>query len=116
MARLFTSVVLAVLVAACGGGEPESTKYTQTWTTPYGETTCIDWNTAMNDHQRFVMAADMLYSARKRDGGDEIPPDSMIAGFEAYIQSVCDADFGEMGGKVSEAAALAYTLDATYHP
>ncbi|MCD2465540.1 hypothetical protein MBT42_18460 [Streptomyces sp. MBT42] len=55
---------------------PEPTKpgkYEQTWLTPYSSTTCGDYLTALDDHQRWVLAADMLSGARKVDGATDLP-------------------------------------------
>jgi hypothetical protein len=67
----------ALMLGGCGpsssgsSAPPASGKYEQTWTMSYGETTCGHFLTEMTDKQRWVMAADMLVGARKRDGGGE---------------------------------------------
>jgi hypothetical protein len=38
-------------------------RYEQTWTTPYGQTSCTQWHENMNAHERFVAAGDMLTGA-----------------------------------------------------
>jgi hypothetical protein len=58
------------MLAACGGGAgapaPASAK-------SYSGTTCTDWSGAMQVHERFVAAADMLTGARSQDGGKTVP-------------------------------------------
>lgn len=112
-------VAAMLILAACSSGPaPSATigKYQQTWTKAYADTTCTDWNGAMDDHQRFVMAADMLYATRKKQGADALPPDDMVSGFESGIQSVCDAAFGQAGGAVADAATVVYLGGTQYHP
>lgn len=64
-------------------------KYTQTWPTPYSQTTCSQFLSKMTAKQRWVMAADMLTSARnmKEDAG--LPSDAMVAEFEGGLDTAC---------------------------
>lgn len=65
-------------------------RYTQTWSRPYSETTCDDWNGSMTPAQQFAAAADILASARNKiDGATGLPPDSLIVEFQAGITNVC---------------------------
>jgi hypothetical protein len=87
-----------VTYAACGGSivttsAPQSTRYNQTWTKSYGLTTCGDWNDEMTDSQQWVAAADMLTGTRKKwDGGEGLPPDSLITRFQGDITEACSVD------------------------
>lgn len=112
-----TTVVLAALSAlslvGCSTSSSPSAdnKYTQTWTTPYSQTTCSDYLNAMTGKQRWVMAADMLTSLRKVDGGIKLPPDSQVTRFQADVATGCE---GEATVVVGDAAAVIYKLDASY--
>ena len=80
---------LVVVVAACGDG-PAPTKYTQTWAKPYSTTTCADWRDAMGEHQKFVMAADILLTSQRKLKADApIPSDQLIGQFQGQIQGLC---------------------------
>ena len=86
--------VLILLVVGCGGRAASPTPtyapagfeteappgiYEQTWTTDYADTTCGDWARRMDDHQRFVMAGDILVALRRSDDIEPaMPSDRMI--------------------------------------
>lgn len=131
-----TTTVVALVAAgllaltACGGGDaaapeqndsertaaaapasPEPGKYEQTWTTGYGDTTCGDFLTVMDDHQRWVLAADMLSSARKADGADGLPADSEINRFQQDIATACKP---VDTAKTTEIGVSIYLMDPTY--
>lgn len=91
LARLWISAACVVLlVAACSASGPASTKFTQTWTKPYGQTTCGDWRDTMTEHQKFVMAADILLtSQRKLKANAPIPNDGLIGQFQGQVQGLC---------------------------
>ena len=97
MSYLGLGLVL-VTYAACNGSivttpAPQRTKYNQTWTKSYGLTICKDWNDEMTTSQQWVAAADMLTGARnKRDGGNGLPPDSLITRFQGAITEACSVD------------------------
>jgi hypothetical protein len=93
--------------------DTEPDKYEQTWTTSYGDTTCGAWDNEMNGHQRWVAAADMLVSARKQDGGDQLPPDALIDQFVADITTACEP-IDTM--PITEIAGMLYLMEATYQP
>jgi len=116
MRSLAIGLMLAALVAAACSGSPESTKYKQTWTKAYAETVCTDWADAMDAHQQFVMAADMLLSAQRRDNADApIPSDALIGQFQGYIDGVClRADAGTT--EISTVAFLAYSASDQFKP
>jgi len=99
-------LITLLVVAGCGDG-PTSTKYVQTWTKPYGDTTCADWRDAMDNHQRYVAAADMLLTLRKKDGAGEIPTDEMIGAFALDLSDICSAPAGEVA-TIAEIAPLVY--------
>jgi len=94
------AVLIGVIfgLASCGSGSDsgssytleETSKYTQTWATPYSETTCDDWNTQLTSGQRFAASADMLASARNKGGGGTgLPSDALINEFSGGITNVC---------------------------
>lgn len=72
----------------------EPGKYEQTWTRGYDVTTCTEWSKKMDDHQRWVAAADMLTNARGVWKIGTMPSDSLIDTFEADIDMNCDTEFG----------------------
>lgn len=111
--RLSVSLLLVLVVAACGGS-PASTKYTQTWPKSYATTTCADWNGVMDQHQKFVMAGDMLLSEQKTvKPAAGIPSDALIDTFEAAIASSCN---GSDQLLVSNLAVGIYVTDTQYQP
>lgn len=119
--------LIALLLGACGGAStsepPDSTPrptrtigpYEQTWRQSYGETDCREWRLEMNDHERFVAAADMLLAARRADGAGDLPPDDLIRSFQAAIADVCEADT-EGIVTIAEVAAGTYTLSTDFAP
>ncbi len=86
----------ALVITACVDDSVDengsAAKFEQTWPQPYNETTCEEWESAMTAEQRRVAAADMLVGARSQDGGDSLPPDSLIAEFRDDISTACEAD------------------------
>ncbi|MCS5496296.1 hypothetical protein NY547_03465 [Cnuibacter physcomitrellae] len=65
-------------------------KYDQSWPKSYSNTTCTEWNSDMTAAQQFAAAADMLTGARnKGDGGEGLPPDSMISDFQSGVTTAC---------------------------
>ena len=89
MRRLTLILVVALAVAGCGGGTA-STKYTQTWTKSYGTTTCADWRDVMDEHQKYVMASDILLTSQRKLTADApIPDDALIGQFQGQIQGLC---------------------------
>jgi hypothetical protein len=103
------AVAIGVLVSACGdGGSPDSTKFKQTWSKSYDETTCTDWLDLMDNHQRFVAAGDQLIVLRKRDGNGELPPDDMIGAFALSMSDICRAPAGDLARSILEIGPLVY--------
>lgn len=88
-------------------------KFEQTWKTPYADTTCGNFLHQMNDHERWVAAADMLAGARKTDGGSDLPADSEITRFQKDMGTACEAN-ADM--KAAEAGATLYLMDPSYRP
>ncbi|WP_432114030.1 hypothetical protein [Streptomyces sp. S1] len=88
-------------------------KYEQTWTTPYSSTTCGDYLTTLDDHQQWVLAADMLSGARKVDGATDLPEDTDVDRFQQDMATACQA---EATSKTTEVGATLYMLDPTYKP
>jgi hypothetical protein len=88
--RLIVALVVAALVVAGCGDGPASTKYKQTWSKAYSATTCADWRDVMDEHQKFVMAADILYTSQKKANPDvALPSDSLVGQFQGQIQGLC---------------------------
>lgn len=118
------SALIAVFCGACtpAADEARSTAatrtigpYEQTWRQSYGETDCREWRLEMDDHERFVAAADMLLAARRADGAGDLPPDDLIRSFQAAIADVCEADT-EGIVTIAEVAAGIYTLSTDFAP
>lgn len=87
-----TVVVLFVALAGCSssGADKASNKYEQTWPEGYTETTCGDWQDEMTPPQQWTAAADMLTGARnKGDGGEGLPPDSLVDTFRDGVTTAC---------------------------
>ena len=101
------------LAAAFGkpGNDEPSGKYEQTWRKAYGNTTCRDFVRRMDDHERWVMAADMLFSAQRGDDpGAPLPPDRQVDTMEAAMREGCRGPGAELGIKVTEVAAALYVM------
>jgi hypothetical protein len=86
-------------------------KYEQTWRTPYGSTTCGEFLNMMDDHQRWVTAADMLVSARKVDGVTALPADTEVARFQGDMATACEPIATV---KTTEIGASIYLMDSSY--
>lgn len=111
------AVAVLAIVSACGGGGAATVgPYEQTWSMSYAETTCVHWADEMDDHQRFVMASDMLAGARTSDGAGELAPEQMQRSFQAAIDGVCQAEGREIAMKVSEVAAFLYVGSSDFKP
>ena len=89
-------------------------KYEQTWSKSYGRTKCREWLNAMDPHQRFVAAADMLVGAQSADGGDDLPDDDLIREFTSGLDNVCPVNV--QGSLAETAAALYLTEQARFRP
>lgn len=89
-------------------------KLEQTWSQDYADTTCAEWAGQMDNHQRFVAAADMLTGARNKHGGSGLPPDSLIETFQSGISNVCTAE--ESLGITDAAVGLYLTERARFAP
>ncbi len=89
-------------------------KYEQTWPKSYSSTTCHEWNAEMTADQRWAAAADMLTGARnKGDGGQGVPPDSLVDEFMGGTTRACvvpDMSLAEVG------AGLYVTERARFRP
>lgn len=91
------TLVAATALAGCSSsddsgdtGSSDTSKYTQTWPKSYSATTCREWNNDMTDAQQWAAAADMLTGARnKGDGGQGVPPDSLVNEFQDGITTAC---------------------------
>lgn len=119
-------VVLAVLLGALStigsgsddddagsGGDDSTSKYTQTWSKQYSDTTCADWNNEMTAQQQFAAAADILTSARNKiDDGTGLPSDALIREFEGGITNVCV----EPTMTLTDATYGLYATEPRFHP
>jgi hypothetical protein len=92
------TAALMVLATACSsstdtgdsGGSDTTSKYAQTWPKSYSATTSREWNRKMTKAQKRADAADMLTGARNEgDGGNGLPPDSLIDEFQDGVTTAC---------------------------
>ncbi|WP_248582558.1 hypothetical protein [Nocardioides sp. InS609-2] len=119
--RLTSAAVATMSVVALSGcgsdgnqGGTDVGKYEQTWPRAYSETTCDDWADEMTGQQHFAAAADMLTSARNKiDGGEGLPPDSLIERFQSDIASTCQIE-GTL--TITDAVYVVYNDDPSYKP
>lgn len=117
MRCLRSALAIAIATVAVVGRIPVASatdidKYTQTWSTPYAETTCAAFMTQMTDMQRWVLAADVLTAARNTKQNTGLPSDSMITEFEQGLESVCDVDSMVM----TDAGRGLYMTEPRYQP
>ena len=99
--RVTLSLLLAMGLMQCREAAPEgeqgtapasdADRYRQSWGKNYSDTSCSEWHQQMTSAQRFAAAADMLVGARGVDGGEGLPPDSLISQFEGDIGEACEA-------------------------
>lgn len=109
-----TTAALLALTGCGGGANSQTDKYTQTWSTSYGETDCSAFLGEMTSKQRWAAAADMLTSARnKMHGGTGLPADSDITRFESDMSTACT---GQSQTLITETAVLLYQMDPSYAP
>lgn len=114
--KTLPAAAVAVLLSCTGCGSvaesgTSKSKYTQTWSKSYADTTCAEWNSAMTDRQRFAAAADMLTGARnKGDGGSGLPPDSLIVRFQTDVSQGCSVPATADQLSVADAGAAVYLL------
>lgn len=87
-------------------------KYTQTWPTPYDQTTCTQFLNQMTAKQRWVMAADMLTNARNLNQDVGLPPDSMVTEFEKGLENACVIASMTM----TDAAVGLYMTEPSFQP
>ena len=98
------------MLAGCSGGSTSS-RFEQTWTKSYANTTCADWNDDMTSDQQRVAAADMLTSARDVDGIEPaLPDDVLIADFQQEVTTACSAR-APSRLVITEVAAGVYVID-----
>lgn len=109
MARFMVAAV-AVLLTGCsssgssGGGD----KYQQTWTVPYGSTTCAQWIIDMTSDERFVAAHDFIIALHAYDQSDRFA--------RTYARGITKDCRPAPQLKVKEVAAALATLDTTNFP
>lgn len=104
MRRLIASVVLAVVVAACG---------TTVWPKTAAETTCAEWSSQMTSAQRDGLGTAILMALRANDGGRYAPRDAVIA---AYIKAIGDTCKDNPDARISTVGATLYGLSKDLHP
>ena len=85
-------------------------KFAQTWTKPYGQTTCEDFLMVMDPHQKFVVTADMLVGARHTEGNDDLPTDELIRDFQTGMTTACEPAAQRTRSLVEVATALYLTM------
>jgi hypothetical protein len=113
-------LLVLVLVAACStapGAQlgPDATKYIQTWTRGYSDTTCAAWRDEMDSHQRFVAAVDMLVALRGAAGGELPPPDALVDLFAAGITTACGDD-AALAADINDVATKLYEASGQFQP
>jgi hypothetical protein len=94
-----------------------TSKYRQTWTKSYGETSCDEWLTHMTDKQQWAAAADMLTGARnKGDGGTSVPGDDLVTEFQGGVTNVCEEPVAAAESVAEVGAGLYSTERDTFAP
>lgn len=86
---------IALLLAGCGNAVPTTAddKYSQSWSTDYASTTCVQMLDEMTEHERWVTAADLLSSARAANGVQPaMPTDTLVDAFAASLAKACRND------------------------
>lgn len=84
-------------------------KYEQTWAKDYGKTTCREWLRRMDEHERFVAAADMLLGAQQVGNRNaDLPSGKLVGEFSGALDKVCS-----VAGRqhLAEIAAAEYLVD-----
>lgn len=67
-----------------------ASRYEQTWSESYSDTTCSDWSSRMTDDQQFAAAADALVGIWSRiENSDRFPSDALIEEFQSGVTEVC---------------------------
>lgn len=108
--------LLTLLFVACSGGEPESTRYVQTWEKPYGETSCREFTQQMTRQQSFVLAGDMLVRAQRTTEPDAVPSDEQIEAFSLALTVACAEWPIAESMTMPEVAATRYQMDDEFKP
>jgi hypothetical protein len=75
-------------------------KYVHTWHKDDASTTCAEWSANMTPAQRFAGAADMLGSARAKDGATGLPSDALIEAFGRDVAEGCSVEAAAGGWRV----------------
>ena len=90
--RKHASVLLVlVTLTGCGSSAGPDAKFTQTWPTPYAQTTCSQWMGDMTEAQKFTAAADMLVGAQSTDNKNaDLPDDDLINAFAGDLTQGCE--------------------------
>ena len=83
----------------------------QTWTEPYGETTCEEWVGEMLDLQRVVAGAEMLVASRRSRGIEELPAPPQMSRYTAAIDGRCTSS-GAGATTIAQIAAAVFADDA----
>ncbi len=109
---VLSGFVVAAALTFAPQAAADDDKYTQTWPTPYGQTTCAQFLNDMTAKQRWVMAADMLTNARNLRANAGLPSDSMITEFEGGLANVCVIDSMTM----TDAGVGLYMTEPRFHP
>ena len=99
-------------VAGCASSSGDPSKYAQSWTKSYAQTTCQDWTDSMTDQQKFAASADILSSARdKVDGGSGVAPDDLIRAFESEIDDACAPPQPDPTATLTDVTLFIYQAD-----
>lgn len=111
-ATAIAGVIAAVGLACAPAAVAEDDKYTQTWSTPYGQTTCAQFVSEMTAKQRWVMAADMLTNVRNMNEDTGLPSDALITEFEGGLSTACVIDTMTM----DDVGVGLYVTEPRFHP
>jgi hypothetical protein len=84
-------ILVLVTLTGCGSSAGGDAKFTQTWPTPYEQTTCAQWLGDMTEAQKFTAAADMQVGAQSTDAKNaDLPEDDLINSFAGDITQGCE--------------------------
>jgi hypothetical protein len=90
-------------------------RYVQTWSKDYDNTSCAEWVTRMTDQQRWTAALEMLKKARNGDNAfAPMPADARVDGFKTAVGASCAATGADT---IAQAGAKVYLSGKrAYHP
>lgn len=87
----------------------------QTWSKPYGDTTCDEWINEMTDLQRVLAGAEMLVASRQGRGVEALPAPPQMSRFTGAIDQRCKSS-GAGSMTIARTAAAVFADDADKEP